>query len=111
MKRSLITHAPRSNAGWIISRTCCARAANISSSSVSADDARVRVQQQVADPFGQRRAAGFARADDSTPLGQQRLAQRRQHGGLAGAFAAFELINRGMLCRRTRVTLPTALAR
>ena len=47
----------------MVSRTCCARAANISSSSVSADAGSCDgIEQQLADALGQRRAARFARA-------------------------------------------------
>src|SRR5690606_5651224 len=42
------------------------------------------------DGFAFGRAAGFAGTDHLTPAFGQHLAQRRQHGGLAGALAALE---------------------
>ena len=48
------------------------------------------VEQQAADLFGQRRAAGLAGGHHVVAGLQQRIAQCVQHGGLARALAAFQ---------------------
>src|SRR5690606_3522395 len=48
------------------------------------------IQQQLADAFGQRGAAGLTRAHHLLARGLQFAAQRFEHSGLAGALAAFQ---------------------
>jgi hypothetical protein len=49
-----------------------------------------RMQQQLAQRLGERRAARLARADDALAARAQALGERRDVGRLAGAVDAFE---------------------
>ena len=88
MKRSHSTQSPRASAGPITCSRCSRRAANISSVSVSCVIGCV--EQQLAQPLAERRAARLARRDDALAAPRAALAKPRDVRALAGAVDAFE---------------------